>query len=66
MNKNLINKNFDSSDNNNKTYSVLIGNREWMGRNNIAVSNDIDLAMTKHEYDGHTAVLIAIDGKQKK
>ncbi len=46
-----------------KTYSVLIGNREWMERNSISVTNEIDTAMTKHEYDGETAVLLAIDGK---
>ncbi|CAF4390221.1 unnamed protein product, partial [Adineta steineri] len=29
----------------------------------IHVTFEIDSAMTKHEHDGHTAVLIAIDGK---
>lgn len=41
---------------------VLIGNREWMVRNNLPVNGDIDKAMSKHEHDGHTAVLVAIDG----
>jgi Cu+-exporting ATPase len=59
----LIDKNFQAGDND-KTYSVLIGNREWMERNTIPVTNEIDLAMSKHEYDGHTAVLVAIDGKK--
>ncbi|CAF3475213.1 unnamed protein product [Rotaria sp. Silwood1] len=60
----LINKNIGSSDNislNDKIYSVLIGNREWMGRNNLHLTNEIDAAMSQHEHDGHTAVLIAID-----
>jgi Cu+-exporting ATPase len=62
----LINKtNEDVSPNNTKIYSVLIGNREWMERNDIHVTSDIDSAMAKHEYDGHTAVLIAIDGKNE-
>ncbi|CAF1065657.1 unnamed protein product [Rotaria magnacalcarata] len=60
----LVNKINGSGDNislNDKTYSVLIGNREWMERNNMNVTNEIDLAMSKHEHDGHTAVLIAVD-----
>ncbi|CAF4841012.1 unnamed protein product, partial [Rotaria socialis] len=60
----LVNKINGSGDNislNDKTYSVLIGNREWMERNNMNVTNEIDAAMAKHEHDGHTAVLIAVD-----
>lgn len=48
-----------------KTYEVLIGNREWMERNTIPVTNEMDTVMTKHEHDGHTAVLVAIDGKDQ-
>ncbi|XP_029458658.1 copper-transporting ATPase 2 isoform X2 [Rhinatrema bivittatum] len=44
------------------TYSVLIGNREWMRRNGLHVSNDVDDAMTNHEMKGQTAILVAIDG----
>lgn len=47
-----------------QSYNVLIGNREWMEKNNIHVDDDVDQSMTKHEHDGHTAVLIAIDGKR--
>ncbi|XP_030056304.1 copper-transporting ATPase 2 isoform X2 [Microcaecilia unicolor] len=43
-------------------YSVLIGNREWMRRNGLQVSNDVDDAMTNHEMKGQTAILVAIDG----
>ncbi|CAF4352390.1 unnamed protein product [Rotaria sp. Silwood2] len=60
----LINKNSESNDNislNDKVYCVLIGNREWMERNNIHVTYEIDSAMSKHEHDGNTAVLIAVD-----
>ena len=46
-----------------KIYAVLIGNREWMEKNNIHVSQEVDSAMTKHEHDGHTAVLLAADGQ---
>ena len=44
-------------------YWVLIGNREWMKRNHLKIDDGIDKTMSIHEHDGHTAVLIAIDGK---
>ncbi|XP_075707880.1 copper-transporting ATPase 2 isoform X1 [Rhinoderma darwinii] len=43
-------------------HSVLIGNREWMRRNGLHISCDVDDAMTSHEMKGQTAVLVAIDG----
>ncbi|XP_075055167.1 copper-transporting ATPase 2 isoform X2 [Mixophyes fleayi] len=43
-------------------HSVLIGNREWMRRNGLHISSDVDEAMTDHERKGQTAVLVAIDG----
>ncbi|KAG7518611.1 copper-transporting ATPase 1 [Solea senegalensis] len=43
------------------TYVVLIGNREWMKRNCLQISPDIDEAMTEHERRGRTAVLVAVD-----
>uniref|UniRef100_A0A8D0DLP6 Copper-transporting ATPase 2 n=1 Tax=Salvator merianae TaxID=96440 RepID=A0A8D0DLP6_SALMN len=45
-----------------QTYSVLIGNREWMRRNGLHISSDVHDAMTGHEMKGHTAILVAIDG----
>lgn len=45
-----------------RSYTVLIGNREWMVRNKLTVTHDIDKTMSQHENDGHTAILIAIDG----
>lgn len=44
------------------TYSVLIGNRQWMQRNCVLVSADVDEAMSSHETKGQTAILVAIDG----
>ncbi|XP_027743938.1 copper-transporting ATPase 2 isoform X2 [Empidonax traillii] len=44
------------------TYSVLIGNREWMRRNGLTIANDVNDAMTDHEMKGQTAILVAIDG----
>ena len=46
-----------------RTYSVLIGNREWMKRNNLSFDHGIDKTMSVHEHDGHTAVLVAIDSE---
>ncbi|XP_069034897.1 copper-transporting ATPase 2 isoform X2 [Lepisosteus oculatus] len=44
------------------TYSVLIGNREWMRRNGLLVRRDVDDAMCSHEVKGQTAILVAING----
>uniref|UniRef100_A0AAX7VTN1 P-type Cu(+) transporter n=1 Tax=Astatotilapia calliptera TaxID=8154 RepID=A0AAX7VTN1_ASTCA len=43
------------------TYVVLIGNREWMRRNCLQVTPEIDEAMIEHERRGRTAVLVAVD-----
>ncbi|XP_078403621.1 copper-transporting ATPase 1-like isoform X2 [Cetorhinus maximus] len=43
-------------------FSVLIGNREWMKRNGLHVGNDVDSCMIEHESQGHTAVLVSVDG----
>ncbi|XP_052607742.1 copper-transporting ATPase 2 isoform X2 [Peromyscus californicus insignis] len=45
-----------------QTFSVLIGNREWMRRNGLTISSEISDAMTDHEMKGQTAILVAIDG----
>ncbi|XP_044161666.1 copper-transporting ATPase 1 [Bufo gargarizans] len=45
-----------------QTYSVLIGNREWMNRNFLSMEDETDALMTKHENKGRTAVLVAVDG----
>ncbi|XP_072524090.1 copper-transporting ATPase 1 [Salminus brasiliensis] len=44
------------------SYTVLIGNREWMKRNGLHIRPDVDDAMTEHEKRGRTAVLVAVDG----
>lgn len=45
------------------SYSVLIGNREWMRRNGHHITADVDAAMSSHETKGQTAILVAIDGE---
>ncbi|XP_042261040.1 copper-transporting ATPase 2 isoform X1 [Thunnus maccoyii] len=46
----------------NLSYSVLIGNREWMRRNGHHIGADVDAAMSSHETKGQTSILVAIDG----
>jgi len=46
-----------------RPYAVLIGNREWMNRNGLTVTDKMDSTMAEHEDQGHTAVLCAIDGE---
>ncbi|KAK7500657.1 hypothetical protein BaRGS_00008232, partial [Batillaria attramentaria] len=43
-------------------YKVLVGNREWMKRNGLVITRDMDDVMTEHEGQGHTAILCAING----
>uniref|UniRef100_A0A7N6BF78 P-type Cu(+) transporter n=1 Tax=Anabas testudineus TaxID=64144 RepID=A0A7N6BF78_ANATE len=43
------------------SYTVLIGNREWMRRNCLQIRPDVDEAMMEHERRGRTAVLVAVD-----
>lgn len=43
-------------------FEVLIGNREWMKRNGLRVSDDMDRSLENCEVKGHTAVLCAVDG----
>uniref|UniRef100_A0A8C8YLY6 Copper-transporting ATPase 2 n=1 Tax=Prolemur simus TaxID=1328070 RepID=A0A8C8YLY6_PROSS len=45
-----------------QTFSVLIGNREWLRRNGLTIPSDVSDAMTDHEMKGQTAILVAIDG----
>ncbi|XP_059184107.1 copper-transporting ATPase 2 isoform X2 [Centropristis striata] len=52
----------DSPTGESSSYSVLIGNREWMRRNGHHIGADVDAAMSSHETKGQTAILVAIDG----
>ncbi|KAM9668899.1 copper-transporting ATPase 1 isoform 2-T4 [Dama dama] len=42
-------------------YKVLIGNREWMIRNGLAINDNVNDSMAEHERRGRTAVLVAVD-----
>ena len=50
----------DMSDN--TQFEVLIGNREWMQRNDVAVPSGVDLNMKQYEQHGKTVVLAAVNG----
>ncbi|XP_032879307.1 copper-transporting ATPase 2-like [Amblyraja radiata] len=43
-------------------YNVSIGNREWITLNGLSYGSDVDATMIKHEIQGQTAVLFAING----
>uniref|UniRef100_A0AAY4C2C9 P-type Cu(+) transporter n=1 Tax=Denticeps clupeoides TaxID=299321 RepID=A0AAY4C2C9_9TELE len=59
---NLVNPPHECLGSGGPSYSVLIGNREWMRRNGLHITADVDEAMTSHETKGQTAILVAIDG----
>jgi len=48
---------------NNNTYTVLVGNREWMKRNFIQITAEVEEKLCKEEELGRTAVLMAVDQK---
>ena len=43
-------------------YHVLVGNCEWMNKNQISVSMETQEAMKEFQHLGHTVVLAAVDG----
>lgn len=47
----------------NKEYCVLAGNREWMNRNGIILTNQMEMTLTNEENLGRTAILCTVDGK---
>uniref|UniRef100_A0A672P2Y5 Copper-transporting ATPase 2 n=1 Tax=Sinocyclocheilus grahami TaxID=75366 RepID=A0A672P2Y5_SINGR len=59
---NLVADTETNSGSDSPSYYVLIGNRQWMMRNGLEVTADVDDAMRSHETKGQTAILVAIDG----
>ena len=47
------------------TCYVVIGNRSWMERNGLQVTDEMEDAMQEHEEKGHTAVLVGINGEPR-
>ncbi|XP_044763137.1 copper-transporting ATPase 1 isoform X2 [Coccinella septempunctata] len=44
-------------------YQVIVGNREWMNRNGLLVTDDMNRRMVDEEEQGRSAVLCALNGK---
>ncbi|XP_017781998.1 PREDICTED: copper-transporting ATPase 1 isoform X2 [Nicrophorus vespilloides] len=58
----LIGMTNDDESDPNFVYNVIVGNREWMNRNGLIVSADLDRKMMAEEEQGRSAVLCAING----
>ncbi|XP_072170821.1 copper-transporting ATPase 1-like [Diadema setosum] len=53
----------NTRDNQSDQYQVAIGNREWMHRNFVTVTETADGALRAREELGQTAVLVAVNGE---
>merc|ERR1719312_1092444 len=45
------------------SYSVLVGNREWMARNGVVVKDEVESKLSREEELGRTAVVMAVEGR---
>ncbi|XP_067944060.1 copper-transporting ATPase 1-like isoform X2 [Watersipora subatra] len=43
-------------------FDLLVGNRDWMAKNGLKVTKEMDCKMSNQEHEGQTAVLCAING----
>ena len=60
----LISIDFEETDSyNDNVWTVLIGNREWMTRNNITMKDEVEKRMIKEEELGRTAVVAVVNGR---
>jgi len=46
-----------------REYTVLAGNREWINRNGITLTSEMERSLITEENLGRTAILCAIDGQ---
>ncbi|KAF7988181.1 hypothetical protein HCN44_007675 [Aphidius gifuensis] len=51
-----------TTSNDNDSYEVCIGNREWMKRNAILIEPQVDMIMIEQEEKGNTSIIVAING----
>ena len=45
------------------SYSVLVGNREWMARNAVVVKDEVESKLSREEELGRTAVIMVVEGR---
>ena len=45
------------------SYSVLVGNREWMARNAVVVKDEVEAKLSREEELGRTAVIMVVEGR---
>ena len=46
-----------------RSYQVLVGNREWMQRNGVGVREEVERQLCREEELGRTAVVLAVEGR---
>ncbi|XP_045469108.1 copper-transporting ATPase 1 isoform X3 [Harmonia axyridis] len=59
----LIGMNSQEDDTSSGEYQVIVGNREWMNRNGLLLTDDMNRRMVEEEEQGRSAVLCALNGK---
>ncbi|KAL1237876.1 Copper-transporting ATPase [Trichinella pseudospiralis] len=50
-------------ENSNREWEVLIGNRKWLDKHGMQITNEVDGVMSSEEQMGRIAVLVALNGK---
>ena len=59
----ILERNSESPEGDGQRYRVLVGNCEWMNRNQVVVPFGTKEAMKEFQHLGQTVVLAAVDGK---
>ena len=57
----LVEKSVEQDDVSGDILKILIGNREWLAQNEVAVPSIVDQLMIAQEQQGKTAVLVVVN-----